>query len=1034
MSVQLIVAPANSGKTHYCLQRIQTTLTAAPRAEMRVVMPNRTQAAAFRRRLAELGEPPGVRVSTFGDLYDELLARARGTVPVTSAAVVQRLLRASVDAVAERGDLRHYAAIQRRPGFTLALADLIDELKQFRIQPLEFALAVSGFGPRLEEFAAIYAEYQLTLIRLGWADVSGLGWLALEALRTDPAIAAGWNLLLVDGFDSFNPTQLETLRLLSLRVENTVVTLSGEPTMARTAHRRFARTLAKIQVALQPVEQSIPARPLTVPALAHLEAGLFERAVGQAQAGGRVTFVAAQTQALEAREALRWLKTRILRDGVSPDECAIIGLNIAGYQSFLGEAAREFGLPIFFAEGESLERNPAVAALLNVLGLALQGWGRRPLLDAVRCPYFDLSPFGVLQATGVAGELNKAAYFAQVIAGLDQWQEALLRLAEAEPIESESVEPPEDDRRAPALPNGLRAARLWEALAAFAARVTPQASASLADYAAWVRALLEADGLAIRQRAAQHAGSAARDAAALESHDALLHEIVIAAQVVGAPIAISFAEFYGELRGAVRGARYQAAEDGRLGAIYAGNLAGARGVSRRAVALLGLSEGLFPAPLSEEPFLSDAERAELHAGGLALEPRLRSDQQTLFYEAVTRASEFLLLTRPYLADDGERWEASPYWNAALSLFDTQPQSVRADAALPATEAASPLELLVASARAGALPALGRPLDAAWQQVQRGGQVMMARLAGYADGPFEGQARELAALLQARYGPEHIWSASRLEVYGECRFRFFVEKALGLELQDAPVAGFDIAQLGRMLHTILEQVYQKAANPADVTALVDSLPAIAGAAFAEAPRRHGFRPSALWDAQQAEWRELLAATLVALSDSAQGFQPAHFEVEFGIGDQPALVVETEAGPIRFRGKIDRVDIDADGGLRLIDYKTGASNLTARDVGEGRRLQLPLYALAAEQVFDGRPVVDGYYWGIRQGKSSPLHLSRFSYPKDDPQHQGVGGAMAVAVQHATAYVQGIQAGEFAPEPPAAGCPPYCAARLFCWRYQP
>jgi hypothetical protein len=122
------------------------------------------------------------------------------------------------------------------------------------------------------------------------------------------------------------------------------------------------------------------------------------------------------------------------------------------------------------------------------------------------------------------------------------------------------------------------------------------------------------------------------------------------------------------------------------------------------------------------------------------------------------------------------------------------------------------------------------------------------------------------------------------------------------------------------------------------------------------------------------------------------------------------------------------------MRLIDYKTRASGLTARDIGEGRRLQLPLYALAAEQVFGGRPAVDGYYWGIRLGKASPLRLSKFAYPKDDPQHQGVRGAVELAVQHATAYVHGIQAGEFAPEPPADGCPPYCAARLFCWRYQP
>ncbi|MEP7356466.1 MAG: PD-(D/E)XK nuclease family protein, partial [Anaerolineales bacterium] len=417
----------------------------------------------------------------------------------------------------------------------------------------------------------------------------------------------------------------------------------------------------------------------------------------------------------------------------------------------------------------------------------------------------------------------------------------------------------------------------------------------------------------------------------------------------------------------------------------------------------------------------------------ALDARLRNDQQTLFYEAVTRASEYLLLTRAYLADDGERWEASPYWNAALSLFATEPVWARADSLMAEADAASPHELLITAARAGVLPAMGQGLKSQWRQIQHGAAVLRARQARQANGPFDGDVSPLAALLGERFGPDHIWSASRLETYGECHFRFFVDRGLSLELRLAPAAGFDVAQLGGMLHTVLEQVYQQAPDPSDVAGLLASLPAVAGAVFAAAPLRHGFRPSAVWDAQQAEWQVLLAQTLTALGEAAEAFRPAYFEVRFGFDDQPPLVIPTAAGPIRFHGVIDRVDANAQGGLRLIDYKTGASAVAARDVGEGRRLQLPLYARAAEQVLGGT-AVEGFYWGIRQGKASPLRLSKFAYPTNDPRSRGVSGAIDVAVQHASAYVRGIRAGEFAPQPPPGGCPSYCAARLFCWRYAP
>ena len=58
-------------------------------------------------------------------------------------------------------------------------------------------------------------------------------------------------------------------------------------------------------------------------------------------------------------------------------------------------------------------------------------------------------------------------------------------------------------------------------------------------------------------------------------------------------------------------------------------------------------------------------------------------------------------------------------------------TLRADTAQDTSEAASPLELLEAAARLGSLPALGRRLAAAWEQVQRAGPVIMARQASQA---------------------------------------------------------------------------------------------------------------------------------------------------------------------------------------------------------------------------------------------------------------------------------------------------------------
>ena len=113
------------------------------------------------------------------------------------------------------------------PGLVSILADLFAELKRARITPSDFFAAVGDRAPRLQELALLYEEYQSTLLRLDWSDHEGLGWLAVNALETNQSFASGWRLLVVDGFDSFNPTQIALLELLAPRVHDALLTLTG---------------------------------------------------------------------------------------------------------------------------------------------------------------------------------------------------------------------------------------------------------------------------------------------------------------------------------------------------------------------------------------------------------------------------------------------------------------------------------------------------------------------------------------------------------------------------------------------------------------------------------------------------------------------------------------------------------------------------------------------------------------------------------------------------------------------------------------
>ena len=289
--VHLIVAPAGHGKTAYAISRVRRLRASAPLAPVWVVLPNFPQVAAFRRRLARAGGALGVEVGTFYRFYADVLARAgtlalseaEGLAPRLDDAVQHRLLRAIVDRLCDDGRLRHYASLRDKPGFIRGLRTLIQELKRARAHRDAFTAAVADQPPRLAELAAVYAAYQDWLVTSGWTDAEGQGWLAALALERDPTLYAGLALLIVDGFDEFNPTQLEVLRLLAGRTAETFITLTGDasaglvlsPSAAlrtspakglsanpdqpdRTAHRRFARALSALTMALDAEPAPLP--------------------------------------------------------------------------------------------------------------------------------------------------------------------------------------------------------------------------------------------------------------------------------------------------------------------------------------------------------------------------------------------------------------------------------------------------------------------------------------------------------------------------------------------------------------------------------------------------------------------------------------------------------------------------------------------------------------------------------------------------------------------------------------------------------
>ena len=229
----LHLAPVGADKTSIVLARLREVMQAQPHALPTVwaLLATRRQQLNFRQRLIDQDEGAtsyfNIEFFNFYSLNARLLKLARQPVrrlkPLSRLSLLRRLLAEML----AQDELAYFHRIADTRGFVAILAELIDELKQARVDFAEFKAAARS--EKDKEIAEIYTRYQKLLIQSGFADVEGEGWLALAKLREQPEIASNVALLLVDGYDQFTPVQAQLLAALSQSISNVHITLTAVP-------------------------------------------------------------------------------------------------------------------------------------------------------------------------------------------------------------------------------------------------------------------------------------------------------------------------------------------------------------------------------------------------------------------------------------------------------------------------------------------------------------------------------------------------------------------------------------------------------------------------------------------------------------------------------------------------------------------------------------------------------------------------------------------------------------------------------------
>lgn len=192
------------------------------------------------------------------------------------------------------------------------------------------------------------------------------------------------------------------------------------------------------------------------------------------------------------------------------------------------------------------------------------------------------------------------------------------------------------------------------------------------------------------------------------------------------------------------------------------------------------------------------------------------------------------------------------------------------------------------------------------------------------------------------------SVSRLNLYASCPFRFLCSEIYNLEAEDVLVDDTTPQAEGALIHETLRLYWQhKQTVPVD-----DILVQLYEAAGERLTKRVVSMVLAFVEKD----RELVETS---------GYYPTYLEQRF-----EGLTVPVQAGVIRLRGIIDRIDVDKDGNYVIYDYKTGSSP-SVREIEQGYNLQLQVYLLAAARLLPGQ--VHGIaFYNLKDGRRTGMWL--------------------------------------------------------------
>lgn len=962
MKTTFIVGRAGSGKSRMIFDRIAEREKAGLRSVL--IVPDRATFESERALSERLGG--GILytyVLSFTSLARRVLSETGDARALLSSQGRQMLVRRTVEENAS--SLTAFSRVAKRRGFSEECDEIILRCKRFSISPDELFSACEQlpalFSGKLHDFALIY-EKTLENMSEKYIDAEDLVNSLIERLPESSFRGAE---AFIDAPDSMSEQSIRIISVLMEIMSGVTIALRMD-TSEFCRDRRLFEPDSTAYMKLRDISREIGSpvefislgeqHRLTDLALRHLETNLFAfPAKAYKGSADNIELHTAGDRLHEVMAAAEELRMAA-KNGLRYRDMAIIVSDLEGYANIIKRVFRMFEIPFFMDVKRPVSSHPVSELLLAALRCVEKGFSR---VDFIRVIKTDLAGVSIESAERLENFILKYGINGR-------------RLTEGF-ILSDFPNEREDILERIELARYTAAAPLME---------LKEKLGGLSDAKQRVEALFDyMQRLEIAQRLKENCEALAA-AGKLDSarENAQVYDTVIELldqlHIILGNDRIGLNKFRSVVEEGLK-AYSVGIIPSTLDRVFIGDVDKSSVQSFRFIQVLGVNDGLLPKTKADNSIINDAELARLRKLGLSVwdstESMNRSENLRV-YSALAMATDTLRLS--YCKQIGGKTAIPSQIIGKIS--DIFPNCKRTngiiDPILGSTDAAAFKEL-TKSIRIflntdGVNPANAALYAHFAESADYSAALHAMDEAYFSDNSPKAFGQTAAVRL---YGQRASGTATRLETFNQCPFRYYMQFGLGLRERDelkerSQERGSLIHEaLDRLMTALIEeQVDFSFLTEDDIkTRLRELLPPIM------AEHNNGiFLSSARMRAEFRRIVELLYTSGYALVHqiAAGKFRPVGSELSFGrTGDAfPPLEIETESGA-RFMvcGIVDRLDaFGSDEGeyIRIIDYKSGGVKFNFTELANGLKLQLPLYAAAMETALkvEKRARTAGFYY--------------------------------------------------------------------------